>query len=102
MGPGGADPSRPSSRSKHRFADIGADTARLTWREPATIPKNPQRQDPFFVVGSAKERFGKSVGPEAVLVSREAVADFRLKPGDRVNLRLPAARRPAIATLRDL
>ena len=71
--------------------------------DPATIPKNPPLQDPFFVGDAAKRLFGKFVaGPEASPVSREAVADFQLKPGDPVNPRLRAARRPAIATLGDL
>ena len=102
-GTGRCRPHPPPSRSKHRFGCIGADPARLLWGEPATIPKNPPLQDPFFVVGAAKELFGKfAARPEAILVSREAVADFQLKPGDRVTLRLRAARRPAIATRRDL
>ena len=57
----------------------------------------------MFTAGAAKEAFGKFAGrPEAIQVSREAVAGFQLTPGDPVNRRLRAARRPAIGTLRDL
>ena len=57
----------------------------------------------MFIVGAAKELFGKfAARPDATQVSREAVAGFQLKPGDPVNRRLRAARRPAIATLWDL
>ena len=74
---------------QHRFAYIGADLQDLYGVDPATIVKNAQLRDSFFKGGTAKKLFATlAAKPDAILVSQEAVTDYQLQPGDRVNLRL--------------
>lgn len=78
---------------QHRFAYIGADLQDLYGVNPATIVRNGQLQDSFFRGGTAKELFARlAAKPDAILVSQEAVTDYQLRPGDRVNLRIQDGR----------
>ncbi|MBI2684307.1 MAG: ABC transporter permease [Actinobacteria bacterium] len=81
---------------QHRFAYIGADLQDLYGVNAATIVDNAQLQDSFFVGGTARELFAVlAKRPNAILVSREAVIDYQLKPGDTVNLRIQDGRTQA-------
>ncbi|MCY7302028.1 MAG: ABC transporter permease [Thermoleophilia bacterium] len=74
---------------QHRFAYIGADLQDLYGVGATTIVRNGRLQDGFFSGGTAKELFATlAARPDSILVSQEAVTDYQLKPGDRVNLRL--------------
>lgn len=78
---------------QHRFAYIGADLQDLYGVNPNTIVANGKLQDSFFKGGTARELFATLASrPDAILVSQEAVIDYQLKPGDRVNLRLEDGR----------
>ena len=78
---------------QHRFAYIGADLQDLYGVNATTIVDHAQLQDSFFVGGTARQLFATlAAKPDAILVSREAVIDYQLKPGDRVNLRIQDGR----------
>lgn len=74
---------------QHRYAYIGADLQDLYGVNATRIVENAQLQDGFFKGGTAKGLFATlAAKPNAILVSQEAVTDYRLAPGDRINLRL--------------
>ena len=74
---------------QHRFAYIGADLQDLYGVNPATVVRTARLQDSFFVGGTARQLFATlAARPDAILVSREAVIDYQLQPGDPINLRL--------------
>ncbi len=78
---------------QHRFAYIGADLQDLYGVNASTIVKNAQLQDGFFEGGSAQALFTQlAAKPDAILVSKEAVIDFQLSPGDPINLRIQDGR----------
>ncbi len=73
----------------HRFAYIGADLQDLYGVDATRIVRSGQLQDGFFKGGTAKQLFATLAShPDAILVSQEAVTDYQLKRGDRINLRL--------------
>lgn len=74
---------------QHRFAYIGADLQDLFGVDARTIVQSAQLQNGFFKGGTARDLFAKlAAKPSAILVSQEAVNDYQLRPGDRINLRL--------------
>ena len=78
---------------QHRFAYIGADLQDLFGVNATTGVANARLQDAYFKGGTADKLFAKlAATPNAILVSQEAVTDYQLRKGDRVNLRLLDAR----------
>ncbi|MFK0220940.1 ABC transporter permease [Streptomyces vinaceus] len=74
---------------QHRFAYVGADLQDLYGVRPATIAGATSLQDAYFAGGSARALLHRlAARPDALLVSEETVKDFRLAPGDTINLRL--------------
>ncbi|MFD9568411.1 ABC transporter permease [Streptomyces sp. NPDC059982] len=73
----------------HRFAYVGADLQDLYGVRPATIASATSLQDAYFAGGTARALLHSlAARPDALLVSEETVKDFRLAPGDTINLRL--------------
>ncbi|MEV7182281.1 ABC transporter permease [Kitasatospora sp. NPDC093679] len=85
---------------QHRFAYVGTDLQDLYGVQPSTIASATSLQDAYFTGGSAKALMAKlAARPDSLLVSQETVKDFRLTPGDTVNLRLPDNRTHALRTV---
>ncbi|MFF3861343.1 FtsX-like permease family protein [Streptomyces sp. NPDC002209] len=82
---------------QHRFAYVGADLQDLYGVQPATIATATSLQDAYFAGGTARSLMARlTARPDALLVSEETVKDFRLTPGDTVNLRLQDSRTHAL------
>ncbi|MFE2282976.1 FtsX-like permease family protein [Streptomyces sp. NPDC059443] len=85
---------------QHRFAYVGADLQDLYGVRPATIGAATSLQDAYFAGGTARSLMARlAARPDALLVSEETVKDFRLAPGDTVNLRLQDSRTHALRTV---
>ncbi|MGB8621357.1 MAG: FtsX-like permease family protein, partial [Paracoccaceae bacterium] len=77
---------------QHRFAYVGNDLQDLYGIGPSRIGKATSMSDSYFRGGTAAEILGRLKStPDGVLVSEETVADFQLKQGDAINLRLMSA-----------
>ncbi|MEU1229522.1 FtsX-like permease family protein [Streptomyces sp. NPDC005828] len=85
---------------QHRFAYVGADLQDLYGVRPTTIAAATSLQDAYFAGGTARSLMARlAARPDAVLVSEETVKDFRLAPGDTVNLRLQDSRSHVLRTV---
>ncbi|MGO4456506.1 FtsX-like permease family protein [Streptomyces sp. M-16] len=85
---------------QHRFAYVGADLQDLYGVRPTTIASATSLQDAYFAGGTARALLDRlAARPDALLVSEETVKDFRLAPGDTVNLRLKDNRTQALHTV---
>ncbi|MFE2145646.1 ABC transporter permease [Streptomyces sp. NPDC059456] len=85
---------------QHRFAYVGADLQDLYGVRPATVAAATSLQDAYFSGGTARALMARlAARPDALLVSEETVKDFRLAPGDTVNLRLRDGRTHALRTV---
>ncbi|MGC0416455.1 ABC transporter permease [Embleya sp. AB8] len=85
---------------QHRFAYVGSDLQDLFGVRPATIGAAGSLQDAYFAGGGSKELMATLARrPDALLVSAETVKDFRLNPGDTVNLRLRDDRTQELRTV---
>lgn len=74
---------------QHRYAYIGADLQDLFGVNASTIVANARLQDSFFKGGTANQLFARlAAKPDGILVSQEAVTDYQLRRGGRINLRL--------------
>ncbi|MEW2368001.1 FtsX-like permease family protein [Streptomyces sp. NPDC006656] len=84
----------------HRFAYVGADLQDLYGVRPATIMSATSLQDAYFAGGTAHTLMHRlAARPDALLVSEETVKDFRLAPGDTINLRLRDSSTQALRTV---
>lgn len=78
---------------QHRYAYVGNDLQDLYGIEPQRIAAATAMSNAYFESGDARATLeALARQPDGVLVSRETVNDFRLNPGDRLNLRLQNAR----------
>ncbi|GGP87836.1 ABC transporter permease [Streptomyces melanogenes] len=85
---------------QHRFAYVGADLQDLYGVRPATISTATSLPDTYFAGGTARSLMARlTARPDALLVSEETVKDFRLAPGDTVNLRLQDGRTHTLRTV---
>jgi putative ABC transport system permease protein len=76
----------------HRFAYVGADLQDMYAVDPATVTGGAHLSDAYFTGATAAELMrALTRQPDGVLVSAETVLDYRLRPGDRITLRLPGA-----------
>lgn len=84
----------------HRFAYVGADLQDLYGVRPSTIASATSLQDAYFAGGTARALLHRlATRPDALLVSEETVKDFRLNPGDTINLRLRDSSTRALRTV---
>jgi putative ABC transport system permease protein len=78
---------------QHRFAYVGNDLQDLYGIAPTRIATVTDMSNAYFESNNARATLAALAHhPDGVLVSRETVNDFRLSPGDRLNLRLQSAR----------
>ena len=77
----------------HRFAYVGNDLQDLYGINPRTIGTATPMSDAFFQGGNASGVLAALASrPDAVLVSAETVANYQLRPGDLLRLRMQSAR----------
>jgi putative ABC transport system permease protein len=77
----------------HRFAYVGNDLQDLYGINPKTIGMATPMSDAFFQGGNAAGVLAALASrPDAVLVSAETVANYQLRPGDLLRLRMQSAR----------
>ncbi|MFP3647615.1 ABC transporter permease [Paraburkholderia sp. SIMBA_054] len=73
----------------HRYAYVGADLQDLFGIDAARIGRATTLSDAYFASHNAAKTLAMlAATPDGVLVSEETVADYQLKPGDQLNLRL--------------
>ncbi|MDX3746479.1 ABC transporter permease [Streptomyces sp. AK08-02] len=85
---------------QHRYAYVGSDLQDLYGVRPATVAKATSLQDAYFSGGTAGQLMRRlTQRPDNLLVSAETVHDFKLSPGDTVNLRIQDARTRALRTV---
>jgi putative ABC transport system permease protein len=78
---------------QHRYAYVGNDLQDLYGIDPHRIAAATAMSNAYFESKNARATLDAlAQRPDGVLVSRETVNDFRLNPGDRLNLRLQSAR----------
>ena len=78
---------------QHRYAYVGNDLQDLYGIDPRRIVAATEISNAYFESGDARATLeALAQRPDGVLVSRETLNDFRLNPGDRLNLRLQSAR----------
>ncbi len=78
---------------QHRFAYVGTDLQDIYGINPTTIGNATTISNAYFTNNDAAATLAKlQATPNGVLVSDETVADFQLKPGDTLNLRLQSAK----------
>jgi putative ABC transport system permease protein len=83
---------RAAEPMQHRYAYVGTDLQDLYGIDPSTIGRATDMSDAYFAGGDAKAALAALAHtPDGVLVSQETVTDYRLTPGDRINLRLQSA-----------
>ncbi len=76
----------------HRYAYVGNDLQDIYGIDPARIGRATPLKDAYFTGGTAVEMMARlAARPDAILVAQETVNDFRLQPGDQMNLRLQNA-----------
>lgn len=77
----------------HRFAYVGADLQDMFGIDPTRIRKVTTISNAYFGNHDAAKTLARlAQTPNGVLVSQETVNDFRLQPGDQLNLRLQNAK----------
>jgi putative ABC transport system permease protein len=77
---------------QHRFAYVGADLQDMYAVNPGSIAQAAALQDGYFQGATAAEMMDRlAADPQGVLVSAETAADFQLKAGDSLTLRLQDA-----------
>jgi putative ABC transport system permease protein len=77
---------------QHRYAYVGADLQDMYGVHAGSVAPAADLQDGYFQGGTAAQMMQRlSADPEGVLVSPETVADFQLKLGDSLALRLQDA-----------
>jgi putative ABC transport system permease protein len=77
----------------HRFAYVGNDLQDLYGINPRTIGTATPMSDAFFQGGNAVGVLAALASrPDAVLVSAETVANYQLRPGDLLRLRMQSTR----------
>ena len=78
---------------QHRFAYVGTDLQDIYGINPTTIGNATTISNAYFTNNDAAATLAKlQATPNGVLVSDETVADFQLKPGDTLNLRLQSTK----------
>jgi putative ABC transport system permease protein len=77
----------------HRFAYVGNDLQDLYGIDPQHVSTATPMSDAFFQGGNASGVLATLASrPDAVLVSAETVANYQLRPGDLLRLRIQSAR----------
>jgi putative ABC transport system permease protein len=73
----------------HSYAYVGPDLQDTFGIDTSTITKATTLRDSYFVGGTAGDMIGRlKKTPDGVLVSKETITDYSLKPGDLLKLRV--------------
>jgi putative ABC transport system permease protein len=73
----------------HSYAYVGPDLQDTYGIDPHTFTRATSLRDSYFLGGSAKEMMSRlSTTPDGILVSKETITDFSLRPGDLLKLRV--------------
>jgi putative ABC transport system permease protein len=78
-----------ASALDHSYAYVGPDLQDIYGVDPGTIAKATTLRDSYFLGGSASQILDRlHARPDGVIVSKETIADYSLKLGDLLNLRV--------------
>jgi putative ABC transport system permease protein len=78
-----------TSAVDHSYAYVGPDLQDTYGIDPATIGGATTLRDSYFLGGSAQTMLARLRSrPDAILVSKETITDYSLKPGDLLRLRI--------------
>jgi putative ABC transport system permease protein len=73
----------------HSYAYVGPDLQDTFGIDPSSLTKATTLRDSYFIGGTAKDTIGKLKStPDGILVSKETITDYSLKPGDLLKLRV--------------
>jgi len=73
----------------HSYAYVGPDLQDTYGVDAATLTKGTGLRDSYFIGGSASKSIGRLRStPDGVLVSKETITDYSLRPGDLLKLRV--------------
>src|SRR5207249_7389001 len=82
----------------HSYAYVGPDLQDTFGIDPATLTRGTVLRDSYFLGGSAAQMLARlRATRDGVLVSKETIGDYSLRPGDLPNPRVP---HPRAGTLR--
>jgi len=78
-----------TSAIDHSYAYVGPDLQDTFGINPATISRATTLRDSYFLGASAQQTMNRlRATPDGILVSKETIADYQLKLGDLLNLRV--------------
>jgi putative ABC transport system permease protein len=78
-----------TSAVDHSYAYVGPDLQDTYGIDPATIGRATTLRDSYFLGGSTQAMLARLRSqPDAILVSKETITDYSLKPGDLLRLRV--------------
>jgi putative ABC transport system permease protein len=73
----------------HSYAYVGPDLQDTFGIDPATLTRGTSVRDSYFLGGGASQMLGRlRATPDGILVSKETITDYSLKPGDLLRLRV--------------
>jgi putative ABC transport system permease protein len=73
----------------HSYAYIGPDLQDTYGVDPATFTRATTLRDSYFLGGTARQLMSRLAStPDGILVSKETITDFSLRPGDLLKLRV--------------
>jgi putative ABC transport system permease protein len=73
----------------HAYAYVGPDLQDTFGIDPRTLTRGTSLRDSYFLGGSAAQMLGRLRStPDGVLVSKETISDYSLRPGDLLKLRV--------------
>ena len=80
---------RATSSIDHSYAYVGPDLQDAFGIDPTTIDKATTLRDSYFIGAGARQTLDRlRARPDGILVSKETIADYQLKLGDLLNLRV--------------
>jgi putative ABC transport system permease protein len=73
----------------HAYAYVGPDLQDTFGIDPSTLTRGTSLRDSYFLGGSAAQMLARlRSAPDGILVSKETITDYSLKPGDLLRLRV--------------
>jgi putative ABC transport system permease protein len=73
----------------HSYAYVGPDLQDTFGVDPSTLTRGTSVRDSYFLGGTASQMLARlRARPDGILVSKETITDYSLKPGDLLRLRV--------------
>ncbi len=73
----------------HSYAYVGPDLQDIFGIDPSTLTRGTSLRDSYFLGGTARQMVSSLARtPDGILVSRETISDYSVRPGDLLKLRL--------------